>query len=50
MLFFILKETKSNKRSASPPTDKCEKIEYLIRDALDRDCPPLAKRDGKEKA
>jgi hypothetical protein len=44
--FFIKIEDQSNKRSISP-NDKCEKLEYLIRDALDRECPPLIKRDGK---
>ncbi|CAF3995082.1 unnamed protein product, partial [Rotaria magnacalcarata] len=38
-------ETQSTKRAASPAADKCEKIEYLIRDALDRACPALIKRD-----
>ena len=44
--FFVLIEEPSNKRSISP-NDKCEKIEYLIRDALDRACPAAVKRDGK---
>ncbi|CAF5091530.1 unnamed protein product, partial [Rotaria sp. Silwood1] len=34
-------ETLSTKRSASPSTDKCEKIEYLIRGELDRACPAV---------
>lgn len=42
----ILLETQSTKRAASPSTDKCEKIEYLIRDGLERPCPALVKRDG----
>ena len=33
----------SNKRQAS---EKSEKLDYLIRDALDRECPPVIKRDG----
>jgi len=37
----------SPKRSKSPDGDKGEKLEYLIRDALDRECPPVTKRDGK---
>lgn len=34
-----------SKRSKSPDGDKGEKLEYLIRDALDRECPPITKRD-----
>jgi hypothetical protein len=44
-VFLFLIDEQTNKRPASP-NDKCEKIEYLIRDALDRTCPALVKRDG----
>jgi hypothetical protein len=39
-------EEQTNKRSVSPD-DKCEKIDYLIRDGLEAKCPPSIKRDGK---
>jgi hypothetical protein len=45
-LFCFLIDEHSNKRPISP-NEKCEKIEYLIRDALDRNCPAIVKRDGK---
>ena len=36
-------DQQSTKRQTS---EKSEKLDYLIRDALDRECPPLIKRDG----
>jgi len=37
----------SNKRAVSPPQDKAQSLEYLIRGELIRACPTLPKSDGE---